>query len=132
MHKHRAVTKKRETVAYSGPVATPSNPAAHGGECVIEHCSCGATKRTNRHGKHSERGDWVEPKSGRSGAVWGDGDYEAKGYPPRLGTVRFKSWDAYRALERLSEKSGKTRTAVLEELLLAASQNRSGELIAKK
>lgn len=125
MHAHRANTKKRETLAYTGPVAHPTNPEAHGGTCVVDHCSCGATRRTNRNGRAREIGEWVEPKNYRQGAVWDDSDYQAKGYPPRLGTVRFRSHEAMRALEQLSRQRGISRSAVLEELVLSAAGKQS-------
>lgn len=124
MHKHRANSQKRSTEDYTGPVAKPGKSAAHGGVCYVDHCECGATRRTNQKGNQEERGPWKEPKDGRSGTVWVDANYNEKGYPPRLGTVRFKSFEAYNALERLAEESGKSRTEVLQELVLRESKKK--------
>lgn len=56
IHKH-AVETSRE-VAFSGPVASPQNPAAHGNICIIEVCRCGATRRKNVNQDYLEVGAW--------------------------------------------------------------------------
>lgn len=47
----------RET-CYSGPVAEPENPAAHGNITVRETCRCGAVRAVNINQHHEERGAW--------------------------------------------------------------------------
>ncbi len=58
-HKHRAATTTER--CFSGPVAsgTRENPAAHGNIRVAELCRCGAQRRTNVNGRHSETSGWV-------------------------------------------------------------------------
>lgn len=46
-------------VAYTGPVGRDQNPAAHGGCCVLEGCRCGAERRVNVNGLHTETGEWT-------------------------------------------------------------------------
>jgi len=59
-HKHRSI---RVTVApYFGPVAIPPVRAAHGGVCYVHACKCGATRKINNNGRHSERGPWTPPE----------------------------------------------------------------------
>lgn len=58
-HKHTNTGKLGFDVRpFFGPVAGKQNPKAHGGNCVVEHCPCGATRMTNVNGKHTERGPW--------------------------------------------------------------------------
>jgi len=61
MGPHRCLPMPNETkdVAFTGPVASDENRAAHGGICRIEYCCCGATRRTNINGSHVEQGDWT-------------------------------------------------------------------------
>lgn len=61
-HRHRPKTRKIQ--AYMGPVTSDvtgyhqQNPAAHGGICRVDVCACGAIRRTNVNGRHTERGRW--------------------------------------------------------------------------
>jgi len=58
MTTHRSATHR--TIPFSGPVAVQKqNPAAHGNVTVVSTCRCGAERRTNVNGQHSERGEWV-------------------------------------------------------------------------
>jgi hypothetical protein len=60
-HKHRAIAAKSRIVSYTAPVVsdpTRQNPKAYGGVCHIDTCTCGAVRRTNSTGRHSERGPW--------------------------------------------------------------------------
>lgn len=61
MHQHRPLKKAQREIPYRGPVAKGSaqNPMAHGNICVIDVCSCGASRRTNVNGPHVERGPWI-------------------------------------------------------------------------
>lgn len=59
-HRHRRVSDKERAFAGPIPGAKP-NPSAHGWVVVIEKCVCGAERRTNRNGYHTERGPWNEP-----------------------------------------------------------------------
>jgi hypothetical protein len=125
MHKHRAITKNRTTEDYQGPVAHPSKPEAHGGKRQVDVCSCGATRRTNVNGKAREQGPWIEPKTGRSGTVWNEEHYTAAGYAPRINSIRFETIEAYNGLKKLADQAGKTRTQVLEGLVLREVQKKS-------
>lgn len=60
MHRHKAIA--RTTSCFSA-CAAPSrcNQAAHGGLRVIERCACGATRTSNRNGRHAEDGRWQIP-----------------------------------------------------------------------
>ncbi len=60
-HKHRKMSAAAREVPFSGPVAQPENPRAHGGITRIDLCSCGATRKTNISAGHSEVGRWEEP-----------------------------------------------------------------------
>ena len=60
MHRHRAQSKLSIERGFSGPVAQPQNRNAHGNICRIDTCACGAQRRTNINGFHSERGPWSE------------------------------------------------------------------------
>jgi hypothetical protein len=55
-HRHRP--KTTATVGYTGPVAWPEHPAAHGNICVVDTCRCGAQRRTNINQSFVERGPW--------------------------------------------------------------------------
>lgn len=58
---HRHMAESSQEVCFSGSVnkrGTDENPMAHGNICVIETCACGATRRTNVNGRHTEEGDW--------------------------------------------------------------------------
>ena len=55
---HRHSVAQEETQPFSGPVADRQNPAAHGNVCYIQHCKCGATRKTNVNGANVERGRW--------------------------------------------------------------------------
>ena len=58
-HQHRAA--KRTERPYSGPVAArKQNPAAHGNVTRVETCTCGAERKVNINGHHTERGPWQE------------------------------------------------------------------------
>jgi hypothetical protein len=57
MHRHRTWLRTRPR-PFSGAVRVPENKRAHGGHSEIHTCSCGATKRVNRNGAHSEHGKW--------------------------------------------------------------------------
>lgn len=59
MPRHRAHTV--ETRPYSGCIAHRCVPESHGGECLIEHCKCGAWRARNVRGEHEERGLWEVP-----------------------------------------------------------------------
>jgi hypothetical protein len=60
-HKHRAVPKQSKIVGFSHCVRPDDcHPAAHGGVTHIDHCRCGATRRTNSTGfGRTERGPWT-------------------------------------------------------------------------
>lgn len=61
-HKHRAVRERAADRPYLGPVSADENRAAHGGICRVDVCACGAQRRTNINGRHTERGQWaVQP-----------------------------------------------------------------------
>lgn len=58
-HRHRAQSSIERT--YSGPVPSAKpNPSARGWIVVVEKCACGAERRTNRNGYHTEQGKWVD------------------------------------------------------------------------
>lgn len=48
-----------EVAGADGGFASSNNPSAHGGICLVDTCSCGATRRSNVNGKHAEIGVWV-------------------------------------------------------------------------
>lgn|GEM_PF-4934588 len=58
---HSAVTSK--TRPFTGAVgpSLEQNPAAHGGVCEIQICSCGAHRSVNLNGAHEEVGEWDLP-----------------------------------------------------------------------
>jgi hypothetical protein len=58
-HQHRAVPNRREIRGYTGSVSREEEPRAHGGVCVVDHCRCGAVRRTNENQCWMERGEWV-------------------------------------------------------------------------
>lgn len=59
-HRHRAVVHR--THGYRGCVAPDAcRSAAHGGVQHYDVCACGATRRTNSTGRHSETTGWVAP-----------------------------------------------------------------------
>ena len=53
--------------AFFEAVSRNENRAAHGGVCIVETCSCGATRMTNRNGRHQEVGAWKLGKDVRHG-----------------------------------------------------------------
>lgn len=58
-HEHKTV--REVECCFSGPIPSAKyNPAAHGGVCFVETCSCGAERRTNINGMHVEAGKWME------------------------------------------------------------------------
>lgn len=63
-HHHRQSRAKeaqeRAGVPYpfTGPVAWPENPRAHGGHTRVQVCACGATRPVNRNGGEREYGQW--------------------------------------------------------------------------
>jgi len=59
---HRHQPTKTYVRPFFGPVAARENRAAHGNVCVIDTCSCGAERRTNRNQGHLERGTWTAPE----------------------------------------------------------------------
>ena len=59
-HRHRSRSSWEFDRGYSGPVAQPENPAAHGNVCRHQTCNCGATRRVNINGGHREAGEWIE------------------------------------------------------------------------
>lgn len=58
-HTHRHRPAHSVDRPYSGPVASPENPAAHGNIVRIDTCRCGAQRRSNINQTHVERGPWV-------------------------------------------------------------------------
>ena len=58
IHKHKPATESIR--CFTAPVAYPENPAAHGNICISQTCSCGATRRINKNGRHIERGPWIQ------------------------------------------------------------------------
>lgn len=60
MHKHTAKTTSN-AYPYTGPVRfdARANPRAHGGACLTESCSCGATRRVNVSAGYRELGAWM-------------------------------------------------------------------------
>lgn len=60
-HKHRMSTTKTGPY-FCAAEGAKQNPAAHGGTQTVEHCECGAWRRTNSNGRHEERGSWQEPE----------------------------------------------------------------------
>jgi len=57
-HTHRAAETMER--AFAGPVSTDrQNPAAHGNVTVIDACRCGAERRRNINGRHSESSGWI-------------------------------------------------------------------------
>lgn len=57
--RNRSTTTTRP---FTGPVSRRENPAAHGGCCYVTVCgACGAERRTNVNGNHSEAGSWSVP-----------------------------------------------------------------------
>ena len=61
-HRHKAV--RDEVRGYSEPVGPPSlqDRRAHGGICIVEWCACGAKRRTNSTGGHTETTGWARPE----------------------------------------------------------------------
>lgn len=57
-HKHRAVPRLRRTTPFFGAVRSRPNPKAHGSICHVDHCSCGATRKTNYNAGALEMGAW--------------------------------------------------------------------------
>lgn len=63
-HHHRQSRAKeaqeRAGVPYpfTGAVAWPENPRAHGGHTRVQVCACGATRAVNRNGGEREYGQW--------------------------------------------------------------------------
>ena len=64
MHTHRAV-RRSAAYPFTGPVRVTGerghNERAHGGACITEACSCGATRRVNVSAGYRERGPWTAP-----------------------------------------------------------------------
>ena len=60
-HTHRIKTS--ETRGYTGGVSQRQEPRAAGGICVVDTCSCGAMRRTNRNQGYQERGAWTLVKA---------------------------------------------------------------------
>jgi len=59
-HRHRPVVHR--THGYRGCVAPDAcHSAAHGGVLFYDVCACGATRRINSTGRHSETTGWVAP-----------------------------------------------------------------------
>lgn len=58
-HVHRAAQQSEKP--FTGPVRQfYQNPKAHGWMTLHQTCACGATRRINRNGTHTERGIWIE------------------------------------------------------------------------
>ena len=56
--------------AFFGAVSRDENPAAHGGVCHTETCvQCGARRRVNSNGRHTEEGPWGEDRAARESAA---------------------------------------------------------------
>jgi hypothetical protein len=55
---HTHEIKASKIVAFTGPVSRDENRAAHGGVCEIQRCACGAERRMNVNGAHTEIGEW--------------------------------------------------------------------------
>lgn len=75
-HRHRPATSREEGYRWPVGPAERQNPAAHGGICTVDTCSCGAERRTNVNGAHVERGEWGHPRGvdvSRRVGVWLDG-----------------------------------------------------------
>ena len=73
-HIHRMLAKLSITEPFTESVAhmdVSANPAAHGGICKIDRCLCGAVRKTNINGVHSETSGWEG----------GDPDYQDKRNP---------------------------------------------------
>jgi hypothetical protein len=48
-----------EDYGYTGPVSVNQNPAAHGNITRVDTCqACGAVRRTNINGGHTETSGW--------------------------------------------------------------------------
>ena len=51
---------------YTGGVhASDENRGAHGDITEVHTCECGAIRRVNRNGRHTETGSWAQPQNGR-------------------------------------------------------------------
>ncbi len=59
-HRHRPTCSISDLTPgpYLGAVRWPGNPVAHGGVSYVQHCRCGATRRTNVNGSAREVGAW--------------------------------------------------------------------------
>lgn len=58
-HKHRPQREPR-IQPYTGPVTRrEQNRAAHGNICEVSECACGATRRRNINGCHTESSGWI-------------------------------------------------------------------------
>lgn len=56
---HRPLPWLTADYGFSGAVAQPENRAAHGNICQRETCRCGAVRRTNVNGAHTETTGWL-------------------------------------------------------------------------
>jgi hypothetical protein len=67
-HQHRVKTSR--DVCFTGPIASAKeNRAAHGNITQIDTCQCGAKRKTNINGLHTERGQWFLPPTAAEGGV---------------------------------------------------------------
>jgi hypothetical protein len=55
-HRHRPIASR--IAPYTGPVAWPETPVAHGNVCEVSTCRCGAERRTNHNAGQVEAGRW--------------------------------------------------------------------------
>jgi len=61
-HRHRPVESESRTVGWTHCVVPGGcSGAAHGGVVHVDACSCGATRKTERNGRHVGRGPWEAP-----------------------------------------------------------------------
>lgn len=60
-HRHHAVESYDR--CFTGPVTRKENRAAHGNICTTDVCACGAERKTNLNGCHTECSGWYVPET---------------------------------------------------------------------
>jgi len=59
-HRHRAIKNETQMRGFTGCAAPYNcNPASHGSALYVDHCRCGATRRTNVNQGFHESAGWV-------------------------------------------------------------------------
>lgn len=67
-HTHKAITAKRQTYGWTYCVNSDrchGDSSAHGGVMFIDHCTCGAVRRTESNGTAKVYGIWTGGKYDR-------------------------------------------------------------------